>query len=241
MAAIRRRPRWLFTCEHGGNEVPPVYAPLFRGAEGALESHRGWDAGALEVFANLAPAFGEAAFAATTTRLLIDLNRSLHHPRVFSEFTRPLPAEERARIVTHWWQPWRESVADRIGAWLVDGYPALHLSVHSFVPMLHGVRRSTDIGLLYDPASATERAFCGRWRELLVARGWRVRLNYPYRGKADGHTTALRRRFPRGYAGVELELNQALWPARRSQVVADLAETLAELRAEREPAPNSLE
>jgi predicted N-formylglutamate amidohydrolase len=241
MVAIRRRARWVFTCEHGGCEVPPAYAALFRGGKGALESHRGWDAGALEVFAKLAPACGDAAFPATTTRLLIDLNRSLHHPRVFSEFTRPLPPDERAQIAARWWQPWREAVAHRIGAWLVDGYPVLHLSVHSFVPVLDGVRRNADIGLLYDPARGAEQAFCRRWRELLAARGWRVRMNYPYRGRADGHTTALRRRFAEGYAGVELELNQALWPARHAQATADLAETLATLRSEGQPTPNHLE
>ena len=37
----------------------------------------------------------------------------------------------------------------------------------------------------------------------------RVRFNYPYAGRADGLTTALRRRFPdAAYAGIELEINQ---------------------------------
>src|SRR5690606_24936620 len=83
--------RWLFTCEHGGRTVPGEFAHLFRGAGHVLGSHRGWDPGALDVFNALAPALGAAAFPADTTRLLIDLNRSLHHPRVFSEFTRQLP------------------------------------------------------------------------------------------------------------------------------------------------------
>ena len=38
-----------------------------------------------------------------------------------------------------------------------------------------------------------------------------MRRNYPYRGRADGLPTWLRRKFPdRAYVGVEFELNQAL-------------------------------
>jgi predicted N-formylglutamate amidohydrolase len=41
--------------------------------------------------------------------------------------------------------------------------------------------------------------------------GLAIMMNYPYRGVADGHTTALRRRFgDRGYLGLELEINQNL-------------------------------
>jgi hypothetical protein len=39
----------------------------------------------------------------------------------------------------------------------------------------------------------------------------RIRRNYPYRGWTDGLTTALRGRFPATrYAGIEIEVNQAL-------------------------------
>ena len=68
----------IITCEHGGNEVPAVYAPLFTGHEALLQTHRGWDAGALTLAQQLATAFDAPLFAATTTRLLIDL--PLHRP-----------------------------------------------------------------------------------------------------------------------------------------------------------------
>ena len=223
--------RWLFSCEHGGRAVPEEYAGLFRGADAVLDSHRGWDAGALDVFAALSPALGDAGFAATNTRLLVDLNRSLHHPRVFSEFTRPLPAAARADIAAHWWQPWRASVAATIAGWLEGGQAVQHISVHSFTPVLGTDIRNADIGLLYDPARARELAFCVRWQALLAARGWRVRRNYPYRGTDDGHTPALRRRFGVGYAGIELELNQALLPRLLEPLCVDLGATLAELKA----------
>ena len=36
----------LLTCEHAGNRIPRAYAPLFRGADALLATHRGWDPGA---------------------------------------------------------------------------------------------------------------------------------------------------------------------------------------------------
>jgi predicted N-formylglutamate amidohydrolase len=222
--------RWLFTCEHGGRNVPPEYADLFSAQEEVLASHRGWDAGALHVFGAISPTLADAAFGATTTRLLVDLNRSLNHPRVFSEITRRLPLEARAEIANRWWRPWRESVARTIAAWLEAGDAVRHVSVHSFTPELEGAIRNADIGLLYDPRRAAERELCLRWQAMLEERGWRVRRNYPYLGTTDGHTSALRRQFGIPYAGVELELNQAMFPRLFEPLTRDLLDTLAALR-----------
>lgn len=59
-------------------------------------------------------------------------------------------------------------------------------------------------------------------------------MNYPYRGRADGFTTQLRKRFPiKAYAGVELEVNQKHhqlsrhnWNTFKSAVVGSLLCTL---------------
>lgn len=217
--------RRLFTCEHGGREIPPEFAAAFADAGAELASHRGWDPGALEAFDALAAAHADAAFCATTSRLLVDLNRSLHHPRVFSARSRGLSPAQRADIAARWWQPWRESVVATIEHWLAAGAEVRHVSVHSFTPVLGVEVRNADIGLLYDPRRQAEVAFCRDWLHALRQRGWRVRRNYPYRGIADGHTTALRRRFPAGYSGVELELNQALFPDRQATLLRDLVET----------------
>src|SRR5689334_7316509 len=111
--ASRSRPRrrqLLVSCEHGGNRVPAAYAHLFAGAADVLDSHRGLDFGALEV----ARAFGRrldvAPFTATTTRLVVDLNRSPYHRNVFSEYTRVLGRTERAAaMAAHYW-PYRSAV-----------------------------------------------------------------------------------------------------------------------------------
>ena len=232
-ASPTERERWLFTCEHGGLTVPPGYGHLFEDATEVLASHRGWDAGALVACNMLAPSLADATFTVTTTRLFIDTNRSLTHPRVFSEYTRGLPQPTRDAIVANWWRPWRDAVAQQVAHWIAAGCFVRHLSIHSFTPELDGRPRNADIGLLYDPARVTERAFCVHWQSLLSARGWQVRRNYPYRGTSDGHTAALRRRFPVRYAGIELEINQALLPGKTAALHEGLAATLAQLRCAR--------
>ena len=77
----------------------------------------------------------------------------------------------------------------------------------------HGKARRADIGLLYDPARHIERdisAFLVRYFQENTE-SLRLRRNYPYLGKTDGFTAFLRRKHSvRFYAGIEVEINQAL-------------------------------
>lgn len=228
MPRRRRAPAVLVTCEHGGNRVPREYAPLFRGAGAALRSHRGWDPGALRVARVMSRALDAPLLAATVTRLLVDLNRSLTNPRAFSEFSRDLEGKARDQLVARYYAPHRERVEARIDR-LVRRGTVIHVGVHSFTPVLRGQTRRADIGLLYDPGQAGERALCRHWaRELRAAApALRLRMNYPYRGVADGLTTVLRRRYPgTRYLGIELELNQSILRDRVDGLARLMAHTL---------------
>ena len=72
----------IITCEHGGNRIPAPYRPLFRGMQAQLATHRGFDHGALVMARALAAAFKAPLISACVSRLLIDLNRSIGHPRL---------------------------------------------------------------------------------------------------------------------------------------------------------------
>ncbi|MCB9170211.1 MAG: N-formylglutamate amidohydrolase [Flavobacteriales bacterium] len=201
--------RLLLTCEHGGHRVPSTYRQLFKGYEDTLASHRGWDIGALGLYRDLSH-LADASFHSTTTRLLIEMNRSLHHPQLFSRFTRGLPGPEREHIIGTHYRPYRSAVGDMVGTWLRNGDRVVHVSVHSFTPVLDGSVRNMDIGLLYDPARKDEVHFARAWRAAMRS-GPEVpvvRMNAPYRGTSDGLTTSLRRTHRQGYVGIELEVNQ---------------------------------
>lgn len=209
----------LITCEHGGNRIPPRYRPLFVGFEALLQSHRGYDPGALAMARKFARLLSAPLFVSTTSRLLIDLNRSTGHPKLYSEATRNVPAAVRRDILDRYYLPYRTAVEAHIAAAIAHGDRVIHLASHSFTPVLDGVVRNADIGLLYDPARAGEAKLCRRWQAQLEARapGLRVRRNYPYTGRSDGFTAWLRRRFPADcYVGIELEINQQqVSPGRR--------------------------
>lgn len=224
------RLRLILTCEHGGNRVPVRYAACFREAEVVLASHRGWDAGSLDLARQLSRRLRAPLIAATVTRLLVELNRSPNHPRLFSEFTRDLPQQARDEILRRYYAPHRQRVQAAVAAVVAEGAAALHVGVHTFAPSLNDKVRVADVGLLYDPGRAPESDFCRVWQRQLrrVAIPLVVRRNYPYLGKSDGLTTSLRRRFPpSSYLGLELEVNQR-WVARGSAEFRELAVILAD-------------
>jgi predicted N-formylglutamate amidohydrolase len=230
-------PALLFSCEHGGNYLPPPYRDLFAGHADLLQSHRGYDLGILPLARQLARDLDAPIETAEITRLLVDLNRSPGHPALFSFISKTLPAGKRAEILQRYYHPHRQAVETRAARLIDAGRQVVHIAVHSFTPELHGRIRTADIGLLYDPARPLEKTFCRRWQQALadLAPQLRVRRNYPYRGAADSLGKALRRRFAaETYLALELEINQALPGGnghRWQQVGAILARSLDRTRA----------
>lgn len=228
-------PRLVLTCEHGGKRIPAAYAHLFRGAGEALASHRGWDPGALDAAKVLARRHRVPLHAVTWSRLLVESNRAPTNPRIWSAYTKGLPRAQRQEILERYWWPHRRDVEQAVRKAAAGGRLVLHVAVHSLTPVLDGEVRRADVAFLYDPARPSERTLCARWARSLedLAPDLRVRMNYPYRGTADGLTTWLRQRLPPGrYAGVEVELNQALLAgAGRAAAVRALSDSLAGLLA----------
>lgn len=212
MTAIRAN-AFLISCEHGGNRIPAAYRPLFRGLRTLLNTHRGYDPGALRVAQDLASALQAALVTSTTSRLLIDLNRSPGHPQLFSSATRDAPPLIRSQIARDFYLPYRMRVEQCVRKAIARGCRVIHISSHSFTPVLKGIARNAEVGLLYDPARRSESELCARWKAALAVRApaFRVRRNYPYAGKADGLTSHLRRLFSHDtYIGIELEVNQRI-------------------------------
>jgi predicted N-formylglutamate amidohydrolase len=222
----------VLSCEHGGNAVPAEYRALFKGAKRALASHRGWDPGALDLARALARALDAPLVATTTSRLVVECNRSLTSRQLFSEFTKGLPRPEKKHLLDSHYHPHRGAVEAVARSAIRSHGAAVHVGVHSFTPVMGGRLRDADIGLLYDPRRPAEAVFCELWTIALarIAPELHVRRNYPYRGWSDGLTTALRAALPPArYLGIELEVNQALvamsaaWARTRSAIAESLA------------------
>lgn len=216
----------VVSCEHASNRVPAEWRHLLRGQRLLLAGHEGWDIGAGDLARFLARRLGAPLHLGTVTRLLVDLNRSPGNRSRLSRFTRGLAPEDRERLLADYYEPYRRAAAACMERAARDG-PVLHLSVHSFTPVMRGRPRTADVGLLFDPDRAAESTLARAWqRELRGEHNLRVRLNYPYRGTQDGFTSFLRRRHPGSrYAGLELEVNQGL--AHDGRFPAGLASALA--------------
>ena len=224
--------RLFITCKHAGNVVPAKYKPLFAEHGHLLPTHRGWDPGALVLAREMAKHFSAPLCFEETTRLLVDLNRSVGTPDLHSEPTRHLSLAERRAILEVHYHPHRKKVDAAVAELVATGDRIVHIASHSFTPELHGHVRTTDIGLLYDPGRLGEVAFCSAWLAVLkkAAPTLRLRRNYPYLGKSDGVAQALRRQHPPDrYVGIELEVNPRFaeaggpaWPKLRRTHVATL-------------------
>lgn len=230
----------ILTCEHASSDVPKLLAVLFKGEEALLATHRGFDPGSAELAGRVADRLRVPLECGRVTRLIVDLNRSEFHPRLFSKFTVSLHAETRQALLDRYYRPFRRRVFDLVEAGIERFEHVLHLSIHTFTPELEGAVRRADIGLLYDPSRKGEQALATRWRERLERfdGNLRVRFNYPYRGTSDGHVTELRSRFDAGsYLGIELEVNQNFVfgpPEGWERLQIGIADSLADLEETRE-------
>ena len=228
----------LLTCEHAVNVVPQRWQYLFQGNPEVLKSHRGWDPGAAELAQHLARELSAPCFMARVSRLLLDHNRSQHNRSLWSEFSRDLPAPDKDLLLDGFYHPFREET----GLWLAAGHAkgdrVVHLSVHSYAPVLDGKVRDVEIGLLYDTGRPDEAFFADLWRSRLLALRptLKVRFNVPYRGRSDCHCRTYRDMYGSSdYVGIELEVNQSLvadgqdWELVKRLVTESLRDSLAEM------------
>ena len=209
---------FVVTCEHASNRLPARHGRL--GLEPArLSEHIAWDPGSREIARALAGGLGCPLHEGRYSRLLIDLNRNLRHPKLIVQrsFGVEIPGNqnldslERERRVREYWAPYRESVLSNMCSIVERAGRCIHFGVHSFTPVVDGVERDVCVALLYDPSRGVELEIAAKMAASLEAGGVRVRRNYPYRGVSDGLVTACRRMFTvSAYAGIEIEVSQKL-------------------------------
>lgn len=219
----------IISCEHAGNSLPAEYRRFFRNHRGLLNTHRGFDIGAKELAEAFAKQCSSPLFVCAISRLLVDVNRSESNPSLIPLIRNRLNDEERHKLLKEYYFPYRIAVQKEIEKHIKNPKRIVHLSVHSFTPVLNGMKRQADVGLLYDPSRKNEKDFCLKWKIQLRKKqsGITIRQNYPYRGVSDGLVSSLRRIYSEEkYIGIELEVNQkypirkdAVWKAMKKYIV----------------------
>ncbi len=233
--------QFVISAEHASNHIPGSYKNLGL-TRRQLDSHIAWDPGSAIIARACAKALGCPCHEGRHARLLVDLNRSLHHPKLMASrsFSIAVPGncdltrEEKERRIRLYYAPYREVVLGDVRRAIERSGRCIHLSMHSFTPSVNGAVRRADIGLLYDPQRPLECLLADQLSCRLSSDGYHVRRNYPYRGTSDGHTTHLRTLFPQPrYAGLEIEVNQNLVESKTEmrKIAGRIAKALQSLTA----------
>ena len=165
--APERASRWLISCDHAANTVPPCIGGGSLGlAQTDMDRHIAYDIGAAGVARALADALVAPAVLSNFSRLVIDPNRGLNDPTLLMKLydgsvipaNRTADATEKARRVAAFYAPYDAALAD----FAARQNDTVIVSVHSFTPRLTGrAPRPWDIGILYAHDAAFSQVLLG--------------------------------------------------------------------------------
>ena len=222
----------LAVCDHASNFVP---TEVTLGIDaGLLAQHIAWDIGVAGVASYLVELSECAAFLATHSRLVVDLNR-------YPEDASAIPAssdgvvivgnnlnpEQRQQRLDAYFHPYHT----RLEQLLHTARPALVLSIHSFTPRLEtdpDGQRPWEIGILYNEHEAASSIAI----DYLEGEGLVVGDQLPYSGKqlnATMNRHAEANDIP--YVGIEIRqdlIGDAAGQERFAALLAEMAQYIVE-------------
>jgi predicted N-formylglutamate amidohydrolase len=214
----------LLVGDHAGRAIPRRLAGLGLPPE-ALDLHIAWDIGVAGLGARLAERLDSTFIAQRYSRLVIDCNRDPARADAICAVSdgvaipgnRGLAEPARARRVAEIFEPYHAGIAAALDA---RATPPILFALHSFTPMMNGVARPWQFGVLHLGGSPA----CDRLLAALRA-GLGDDLvgdNEPYAMDGTDYTVP-RHAVARGLDYVELEVRQDLLAEAAGQTaVADL-------------------
>lgn len=197
----------LIACDHAHNLIPDSLSGLGVNPD-YLRRHIAYDIGAKQVAMKLAELLDAPLLLAKYSRLVIDLNRHLHDPSLIAECSDGveipgnlnLTAEMRADRINRYFHPYHNQYQDMVSNLISKHNRPIILAVHSFTPIMNGVARPWEMGVLWEQDEVLAKQLIVN---LSKVTGFNIGDNKPY------HATD-----PQGYAqaryshehGVELVL-----------------------------------
>ena len=207
-----RPARWLITCDHASNNVPPEVNGGDLGLSDAdMARHIAWDPGAAGVSIALAEMLNAPVILGNFSRLVIDPNRGEDDPTLIMQLydgtiipaNRHVDAAERERRLDACYRPYHRAV-ECCAARQDD---TVFVAIHSYTRRLRGREaRPWHIGILYGKDARLARPLLRR----LEAEGdLCVGENEPYGGHLDGDSVD-RHAIRHGRANVLIEIRNDL-------------------------------
>ncbi len=231
-----RPSRWLVTCDHARNTVPPfVNGGELGVAAEDMARHIAYDLGAAGVASELARLLDAPVILSNFSRLVIDPNRGEDDPTLLMKLydgtiipgNRHADAAELEQRLIHCHRPYHTALAE-LAARRDD---TVIVAVHSFTPQFKcRPHRPWHLGLLY---AADERLARPMLRRLEAEADICVGANQPYGGHLPGDSIA---RHAIAYERpnillelrndlIETEAQQINWARRLAPMLIDAAET----------------
>lgn len=208
------RSAFLLLGDHAGNAVPARLGGLgLPPAE--LQRHIGWDIGVAALGARLSARLGAVLLHQAFSRLVIDCNRHADAPDLIAPVSdgtvipgnADLTHAEREARRAEIYEAYHAAIAEEIDRRTAAGHATILVALHSFTPMMSGVARPWQIGVLHDRG---DTRFAAAFLKALQADATRiVGDNQPYVMDGTDYTVP-RHAYPRGLAYVEIEVRQDL-------------------------------
>ncbi len=188
-----RPARWLVTCDHAANTVPPfVNGGQLGLAKGDMNRHIAFDVGAAGLTRHLAELLDAPAILSNFSRLVIDPNRGEDDPTLLMKLydgtiipaNRHAGPEELEKRLNACYRPYHTALAE-LAARRPD---TVILSIHSFTKQLQGrAPRPWHVGILY---AVDARLSVPLIRRLEQENDLCVGENEPYGGHLPGDAIA---------------------------------------------------
>jgi predicted N-formylglutamate amidohydrolase len=191
--------RLLLLCDHASRRIPASLGSM--GLDpAALRCHLAWDIGAGALTETLAKRLKATAVLCNYSRLVVDCNRELLDPQAFLEYgdgvvihgNRGLPQSQKDARATEIFWPYHNAIEGQITRLRSAGVTPTILAIHSFTPVMNGVSRPWEIGILWDKDPSVPDILIPALREA----GFHVGDNEPYTGRGpqdytiDNHAEA---------------------------------------------------
>ena len=214
---------FVIVCEHASNFIPKDLHDLGLSKQ-QLGSHIAWDSGALAVARAMSNELDAPLIAAKYSRLVYDCNRAPGAKSAVVEENDGIvvpgnvglsEAELSARR-DRVYQPFALCLKECLSRRDDSGQRSNIVTVHSFTPILNGIKRYLDVGILHDADTTLAD------RILTIARSdgaLRVRRNEPYSADDDVTHTLKEHGVSKGRLNVMLEIRNDLIAEGSAQVL----------------------
>lgn len=190
----------LLVCDHASRRFPRSLGTMGLDPV-ARRCHLAIDIGVGSLTEQLAKSLGATAVLCQYSRLVVDCNRELMDPGAFLEYgdgviipgNRNITPDDKRRRASEIYWPYHNAIDAQIARLRGQGIEPVFISLHSFTPVMNGVSRSWEMGVLSDKDRVTADIFIHDLR----AAGYNVGDNEPYSGKApqdftiDHHAEAI--------------------------------------------------